>query len=74
MPAEQPSPPVRVHGPTRCAGGKRFFDFQHGESAENTVFTERTLCCWRNLRGIHFGLPLNFNAPRLVDGLRRYVV
>jgi hypothetical protein len=24
--------------------------------------------------GIHVGLLLNFNLPRLVDGLRRYVV
>jgi len=24
--------------------------------------------------GIHIGLLLNFNAPRQVDGLRRYVV
>ena len=44
------------------------------ESAEITVFTERTLCCWRNLSGLHIGLLLNFNGPRLVDGLRRYVV
>jgi len=26
------------------------------------------------MSGIHVGLLLNFNAPRLVDGLRRYVV
>jgi len=26
------------------------------------------------MSGIHVGLLLNFNVPRLVDGLRRYVV
>jgi len=26
------------------------------------------------MSGIHIGLLLNFNAPRLVDGLRRYVM
>jgi len=26
------------------------------------------------MSGIHIGLLLNFNAPRLVDGLHRYVV
>jgi len=26
------------------------------------------------MSGIHIGLLLNFNAPRLVDRLRRYVV
>jgi GxxExxY protein len=26
------------------------------------------------MSGIHIGLLLNFNVPRLVDGLRRYVV
>ena len=35
---------------------------------------EVQLRTYLRMSGIHIGLLLNFNAPRLVDGLRRYVV
>ena len=35
---------------------------------------EVQLRTYLRLSGIHVGLLLNFNVPRLVDGLRRYVV
>jgi len=35
--------------------------------------TDRAIGCIA-MSGIHIGLLLNFSAPRLVDGLRRYVV
>jgi GxxExxY protein len=35
---------------------------------------EVQLRTYLRMSGIHVGLLLNFNVPRLVDGLRRYVV
>jgi GxxExxY protein len=35
---------------------------------------EVQLRTYLRMSGIHIGLLLNFNVPRLVDGLRRYVV
>lgn len=35
---------------------------------------EVQLRTYLRMSGIHLGLLLNFNVPRLVDGLRRYVV
>lgn len=35
---------------------------------------EMQLRTYLRMSGIHVGLLLNFNAPRLMDGLRRYVV
>jgi hypothetical protein len=58
--------------------------FQHGESAENTVITEKAFCFPRNHRPIGLaiemhrytgpGLLLNFNAPRRVEGLRHIMM